>query len=612
MPTYILGLSCFYHDSAAALVKDGKLSFAAQEERFSRIRFDSSFPLLAIQHCLEHEGIRLDDVSEIVYYEDPNSKFGRVLSSFASSGIDSALTFSRIFPNWLKWKRTALKRIKTQLSSLELGSCNRVRCIPHHRSHAASAFYPSPFSSAAVLCVDSVGEWHSTSIWHGKGNKLELVNTISYPNSLGLLYSAFTYYCGFKVDSGEYKLMGLAPYGEPKYQDLIKDNLINIHDDASFSLNLDYFAFIKGKRMISSKFEDLFGGPARKSESAITQKECDLAASVQKVAEKVMLKLAKYAMKITGEKNLCLAGGLALNCVSNCNLSYSKNFESIWVPSAPGDSGGALGAALDASIEKFGRSHLDSNEDPLEGAYLGPSYSKESIEKFLVENNYSYGYYDESTLYKIVSNYISQGLVVGWFQGRMEFGPRALGARSILGDPRNKEMQKKINTKIKFRESFRPFAPSILLEEAENYFDISEKSPYMSFVSQVADNLILGADINDDINPTKGLERVNEVRSEIPAVTHVDYSARVQTVSKETTTPFRKLLESFNELTGCPLLINTSFNVRGEPIVCTPADAYTCFIRTNMDVLVLGPFVLLKEKQSVFQDHDWREEIPLD
>jgi carbamoyltransferase len=608
MPYYVLGISAFYHDSAAALIRDGRPVAAAQEERFSRIRHDAAFPAQAIRYCLEKEGITLRDLAAVVYYEDPKEKFDRTLSSFASAGVGGTAAFMRMLPEWLKWKRNVLAHIDAELAMLGLGQAPATTASQHHRSHAAAAFFPSPYASAAVLCIDGVGEWQTTSLWHGNGNKLELVDSISYPHSLGLLYSAFTYYCGFKVDSGEYKLMGLAPYGKPLYVNQIKDHLIHIRPDASFSLNMEFFEFTKGEKMLGEAFERLFGRPTRPRESDITQFDCDLAASVQKVTEEAVLGLAARAVDLTGERNLCLAGGVALNCVSNGVLSRSRRFDGIWVQPAAGDAGCALGAALDASVARTGRPHLAASTDAMSGALLGPGFSDDEIAAYLDAHEYPYTRLDETQLYDTVAAELAKGAVVGWFQGRMEFGPRALGARSIIGDPRNPEMQRTMNLKIKFRESFRPFAPAVLKEDASDYFELYDDSPYMLMVAPVREHLRVATD-----SDAGGLSRINEVRSTLPAITHVDYSARVQTVTRESNRPFALLLESFKQQTGCPVLVNTSFNVRGEPIVCTPEQAYACFMRTHIDVLVLGPFVLHRTVQPAFhEERDWREEIPLD
>jgi carbamoyltransferase len=611
MASYILGISAFYHDSAAALIKDGHIFAAAQEERFSRIRHDSSFPKESVQYCLDKADISLNEISTVAYYEDPKVKFSRVLSSFASAGFAGVGPFVRALPEWIRWKRSVLLRVEQELVSIGRGQVPKIVASQHHRSHAASAFFPSPFESAAVLCIDGVGEWHTSSIWHGNGNSLKFVNSVSYPHSLGLLYSAFTYYCGFKVDSGEYKLMGLAPYGKPIYADKIRDELINIQPDGSYTLNLRYFEFLRGEKMVGVEFEKLFGYPVRESESDLLQRHCDFAASIQKITEEVVLGLAITAVEQTGERSLCMAGGVALNCVANGVLSRSGKFEGIWIQPAAGDAGCALGAALDIAVSREGRKRFSHNTDAMQGSLLGPSYSDPEIRKFLEENRYPFECFETNVLYETVAEQLASSAVVGWFQGRMEFGPRALGARSILGDPRDSQMQKKMNLKIKFRESFRPFAPAVLLEDALNYFDIEQESPYMLLVSQVANQIRSEAVVDGTINT--GLGSINEIRSKLPAITHVDLSARVQTVTEETNLPFTRLLRSFKEKTGCSVLVNTSFNVRGEPIVCTPAQAYACFMRTEIDILVLGSFVLKRTNQPTFKEAvDWRTQIPLD
>ncbi|MEV4756231.1 carbamoyltransferase [Micromonospora sp. NPDC049559] len=611
MPSYTLGISSYYHDSAAALVADGAPVAAAQEERFSRIRHDSGFPRQAVAYCLDAAGIALDDLDAVVYYEDPKLKFGRVLSSFASAGPGGLVPFSAVLPEWLRWKRDVLTRVDDELAALGRGRAPAATASRHHRSHAASAFFPSPFESAAVVTIDGVGEWQTTTIWHGRGSSLELVDSISYPHSLGMLYSAFTYYCGFKVDSGEYKLMGLAPYGRPVYADLIREKLVNLRDDGSFTLDLRYFEYVKGRRMVGRAFEELFGGPIRRPETPLTQRQCDLAASVQKVTEEAVLGLARAAVRGTGERRLCLAGGVALNCVANGVLSRSGLVDALWIQPAAGDAGCSLGAALDHSVRVAGRPHLATGRDAMRGALLGPSYPDEEIETFLVENGYVFKRFDGDAVFDETSRHLADGAVIGWFQGRMEFGPRALGARSILGDPRDTEMQKRMNLKIKFRESFRPFAPAVLAEDAGDYFDLGAQSPYMLVVSEVAEHI--RAEGIRHGGPNTGLGSINEVRSELPAITHVDLSARVQTVTEDDNPAFARLLRSFKARTGCPVLVNTSFNVRGEPIVRTPEEAYRCFMRTGMDVLVLGSFVLRKEDQPEYAEAvDWREQIPLD
>ncbi|PTW60617.1 carbamoyltransferase [Breoghania corrubedonensis] len=608
MTQYHLGISAFYHDSAAALVGDGRIVAAAQQERFSRIRHDSGFPEDAIRYCLATAGIRLGDLSTINYYEDPKLKLGRTLSSFASAGPAGLPAFRHILPEWIRWKGRATDVVAQRLKAMNDGVAVKVLKGAHHRSHAASAFYPSPFERAAVLCVDGVGEWHTTTIWHGKGRDLTLANAISYPHSLGLLYSAFTYFCGFKVDSGEYKLMGLAPYGRPIHADKIRDNLIELRDDGSFSLNMAYFGFLQGQRMVGERFARLFGRPRREPESELTQGECDLAASVQKVTTEAVIGLARAAKAMTGENRLCLAGGVALNCVANGELSRAGLFDEIWIQPAAGDAGCALGVALDQDVQRSGRrlQIVPGQHDAMRGALLGPSYDDDDIASFLEGRGAPYRRFGEDRMLETTAEHLAKGGVVGWFQGRMEFGPRSLGARSIIGDPRNVEMQKTMNLKIKFRESFRPFAPAVLAEKADDYFDMRQDSPYMLVVSPVLEKWCRETS-------ERGLGSINEVRSQLPAITHVDNSARVQTVHEETNPQFHRLLRRFEDKTGCPVLVNTSFNVRGEPIVCTPEEAYTCFMRTNMDVLVLGNCVLVKNDQPPLEnDVDWRNEIALD
>lgn len=610
MTTYVLGISAFYHDSAVALIKNGMPVFAAQEERFSRIKHDASFPNHAIKCCLDSEGILLSDIAQVVYYENPKQKYRRVLSSFCSAGIGGMSAFVEEFPEWLRWKKNILSCVDKKLSHLGRGIAPKVVCTTHHRSHAASAFFPSPFKEATVLCVDGVGEWQTTTIWHGRDTELHLVNAISYPHSLGLLYSAFTYFCGFKVDSGEYKLMGLAPYGRPIYVDTIKNNLVNICADGSFALNLKFFEYLKGKKMVGKAFEKLFNKPIRQPEAPITQADCDLAASIQQVTEEIILGLATTAIKETGVSNLCLAGGVALNCVANGVLSRSGHFSDIWIQPAASDAGCALGAAMDVSVGLVGRPHLSQDlPDAMSGSLLGPGFSDQQICDFLSRQGYAFQQFSASELYDQVAAHLANGAIVGWFQGRMEFGPRALGSRSILGDPRDPEMQRKMNLKIKFRESFRPFAPVVLEEDANHYFNVSHDSPYMLIVSHIKESL--RSQSSDD--EEKGLNSINQVRSVLPAITHVDYSARVQTTNRFSNHHLAALLDSFKKKTGCSVLVNTSFNVRGEPIVCTPEEAYICFMRTQIDILVLGSFVLKRQEQPPFKESvDWRSVITFD
>lgn len=612
MPSHVLGISSYYHDSAAALVTDGVIVAAAQEERFSRVRHDPAFPSQAVAYCLDEAGLALDDLTAVVYYEDSGLKFGRVLASFAHGGPRALPTAARVLPGWFARKRSATHQIDAELRALGRGTAPAATHSRHHRAHASSAFYPSPFEEAAVLCIDGVGEWQTTTVWHGRGNELTLLNSVSYPHSVGLLYSAFTQYCGFKVDSGEYKLMGLAPYGEPVHADTIRRELVNARADGSFTLNMAYFAYLRGEDMVGPAFERLFGGPIRDPEGPLTQRDCDLAASVQLVTEELVLGLAAQAARLTSSRYLCLAGGVALNCVANGALSRSGMFDEIWVQPAAGDAGCALGAALDASVPDAGRPHLPTRRDAMSGAYLGPSYGTDEIREFLTSNGYPFHEYGPGEVQAATADHLAAGEVVGWFQGRMEYGPRSLGARSILGDPRDPDMQKTMNLKIKFRESFRPFAPAVLKEDAGKYFDLRGDSPYMLMVAEVDPSIRAGAALASG-RPRHDLGSLDQTRSLLPAVTHVDMSARVQTVEDETNPAFTALLRAFRERTGCSVLVNTSFNVRGEPIVRTPAEAYACFMRTGIDVLVLGDLLLRKDEQPRHREQlDWRQHIPLD
>ncbi|MGW2475149.1 carbamoyltransferase family protein [Streptomyces sp. NPDC001665] len=611
MTNLVLGISAFYHDSAAALVSDGRPFAAAQEERFTRVRHDSSFPANAVRYCLREAGVGLDSVSAVAYYEDPELKYRRVRATHLGTAPGGLRAFRRTRPEWQAWKRTADQRVRAELEALGLGRVPEVAARRHHESHAASAFFPSPYESAAVLCVDSVGEWATTTLWHGTGTSLRPIAEIRFPHSLGLLYSAFTYFCGFKVDSGEYKLMGLAPYGTPRYADLIREHLIDVKEDGSFRLDTRYFEFLNGEVMTGRAFEKLFGGPRRRSEADLTEREFDLAASVQAVTEEVVLRLARTARRLTGERNLCMAGGVALNCVANGKVLREGIFDEVWIQPAAGDAGGALGAATAVAIERgAGRDHLAGGLDAMSGSLLGPSFDDDEIGRTLDRLGAVYTRLDGADVAPTVAGHLADGSVVGWFQGRMEFGPRALGARSILGDPRDPKMQSTMNLKIKFRESFRPFAPSVLREDLKDYFALDQDSPYMLLVAPVAEA--------QRVEPAEdggasGLDLLKVTRSTIPAVTHVDGSARVQTVSAHNNAPYHRLLTAFKRRTGCPVLINTSFNVRGEPIVNTPEDAYTCFMRTGMDALVLGDHLLLKRDQpSWSEEGDWRDAIPLD
>jgi carbamoyltransferase len=606
----VLGISAFYHDSAAALVADGVPVAAAHEERFSRRRHDPSFPKGAIRACLHHVGATLDDVSTVAYYEDPGLKFRRVLASYAAAGCRAGASFGETMHDWLSYKLRIDRRLAQHLAELDLGRVPPIVCRRHHESHAASAFLPSPYESAAILCIDGVGEWATTSLWHGDGTTLRRLAEIRFPHSLGLLYSAFTYFCGFRVDSGEYKLMGLAPYGKPIYADLIRQDLVDVKPDGSFRLNVDQFEFLSGKAMAGAAFERLFGMKRRRAEGPLHEHHFDLAASVQAVTEDVVLRLARTVCALTGERALCLAGGVALNCVANGRLQRDGVFDDVWIQPAAGDAGGALGAAMATAVEGgAGRAHVGTGDDAMAGSLLGVSYTDHEIREVLDRHGAPYVRLEARELPVAVARKLAEGKVVGWFQGRMEYGPRALGARSILGDPRDPRMQTTMNLKIKFRESFRPFAPAVLLEHADEYFDLDRPSPYMLVVADVA----RAKRVDTAADGATGLDLLNLPRSTIPAVTHVDFSARVQTVSERENAPYHRLLSEFRDITGCPVLINTSFNLRGEPIVNTPQDAYTCFMRTSIDALAIGPFVLEKANQPPWrEDTDWRAEIPLD
>jgi carbamoyltransferase len=610
----ILGISAFYHDSAACLVQDGTIMAAAQEERFTRKKHDANFPRRAVEFCLKSHGLSVADLSYVVFYDKPFLKFDRLLQtyiSYAPRGLDSFLTS---MPMWLGRKLFLKKLIAKELRAVSGDKQAPIRTpilfTEHHESHAASAFYPSPFRNAAVLCVDGVGEWATTSAWLGEGEKLTPLWDIRFPHSLGLLYSAFTYYTGFKVNSGEYKVMGLAPYGEPKYVQTIYDHLLDLKADGSFRLNMRFFDYCAGDRMTNGRFDDLFGAPPREPETRLTQREMDLARSIQDVCEEVMLRLARTLHKETGQANLCLAGGVALNCVANGRIAREGPFEQIWIQPAAGDAGGALGAALRAHFQLTGSTRSYGSTDGMRGAFLGPEFTSDDVGQFLEERDAPFDRVGREELHPLVAQMLAEGKVIGWFQGKMEFGPRALGARSILGDPRNAKMQSIMNLKIKYRESFRPFAPAVLDERASDYFDIDRMSPYMLLVAPVRDERRLP--LTTEQQRLWGIDRINTPRSDIPAVTHVDYSARIQTVHKETNPAFHRLLKEFERLTGCGVLVNTSFNVRGEPIVCTPEHAYICFMRTAIDVLVMEDCVLYKSRQPDIADVDWRKEFVLD
>ncbi|MEU4348999.1 carbamoyltransferase [Streptomyces sp. NPDC023838] len=613
--TTVLGLSAFYHDSAAALVTGDGITAAAQEERFSRRRHDSAFPELALRYCLDEGGLTLGDLDRIAYYERPSRKFRRVLATYLGTAPRSLTSFRDVMPGWLSWKMRTISTVKDQLAGLGLGPVPEIESFEHHESHAASAFLPSPYESAAVLCVDGVGEWTTTSIWHGRGDLVAPVADLSFPHSLGMLYSAFTYFCGFKVDSGEYKLMGLAPYGRPVHAGVIRENLVDVKDDGSFRLDTRYFEFLYGQVMTGRAFEELFGGPRREPEGPLTQREFDLAASVQLVTEEIMLKLARTARELTGESRLCMAGGVALNCVANGRIVEREIFDEVWVQPAAGDAGGALGAALLAQRGRpRDRTLTRASSDAMRGSRLGPGFDNDRVQAYLDALAIPHTRLSPDELSRRVAEQLAEGKVVGWFQGRMEFGPRALGARSILGDPRNPAMQSVMNQKIKFRESFRPFAPIVLAEHARDYFQLNQPSPYMLIVAPIAEQQrVHTAEPDSAPEAAQGLDRLRIPRSTIPAVTHVDHSARVQTVTAEQDARLHRLLRDFHATTGCPVLVNTSFNVRGEPIVATPEDAYRCFMRTNIDTLAMGDFLLEKTAQPEWSEkEDWRELIPLD
>ncbi len=616
VPTYILGISAFYHDSAAVLIADETIIAAAQEERFTRKKHDSAFPANAVRYCLDEAQITLDEVTRIAFYDKPFIKFERLLETYIAEAPRGIKSFVTAIPVWLKeklfLKNTLIKELRDILEIDKKILEGRVLFGEHHQSHAASAFYPSPFKEAAILTVDGVGEWASTSLAYGDGNKITILKELKFPHSLGLLYSAFTYYAGFKVNSAEYKVMGLAPYGDPKYVGLIKDNLIDIKEDGSFRLNMEYFNYTTGLTMTSRKFDKLFGAPPKARESMVTQREMDIARSVQDVTEEVMAKLSRHAKSETGSKNLCLAGGVALNCVSNGKLLRQNIFDNIWIQPAAGDAGGALGAAYSAYHSELGGERTVDASDKMRGSYLGPENSADDIKQYFDSVNAQYHKAtNEDELYDKVSDALSDGKAIGWAQGRMEFGPRALGGRSIIGDARNPKMQSVMNQKIKYRESFRPFAPSVLRERVSDYFDMDTESPYMLLVADVRENLRIP--MSDEQTTLFGIDKLKVPRSSIPAVTHVDYSARVQTVTEETNARYYRLIKRFEEKSGSAVIVNTSFNVRGEPIVNTAEDCYRCFMRTEMDMLVVGDYILHKEKQPDFEDEsDWREEFELD
>lgn len=595
----ILGISAYYHDSAACLVSDGQLVAAAQEERFTRKKHDPGFPACAARYCVRAAGLCPADVDYVVFYDKPFSKFERIFETYLAFAPKGFNSFATSMPVWLKdklFQRTLIAEALNEHLGNDIDWSRRLRFSEHHLSHAASAFFPSPFHEAAVLTMDGVGEWTTTSLAIGKGKELSVYKEIHFPHSLGLLYSAFTYYIGFKVNSGEYKVMGLAPYGEPKYVHLIKEHLINIKEDGSFHLDMSFFDYCTGLTMTNGRFETLFGGPARRPESGLTQREMDLAASIQAVTEEVVLRLAKEIRTTTGQRNICLAGGVALNCVANGKLMREKLFDNIWIQPASGDAGGAVGAALAAYHLMLEKPRSVPAGDSMNGAYLGPEFSQREIEERLVKAGAVFTAEFDEALIDSVAHALIDGKAVGWMQGRMEFGPRALGGRSIIADPRSPTVQKQLNLKVKYRESFRPFAPSVLREDVSQWFQLHSDSPYMLLVADVLNTKQLP--MSEKQKQLFGIDKLNVVRSEIPAVTHVDYSARVQTVHNTTNPRFHRLISKFKELTGCPVLVNTSFNVRGEPIVCTPEDAFRCFMGTDIEMLAVGNSLLRKEDQS--------------
>jgi carbamoyltransferase len=613
-PAAILGISAYYHDSAAALVVDGKIIAAAQEERFTRKKHDADFPAEAIRYCLREAGLQVSDLTHIVFYDKPLIKFERLLETYLAYAPAGFQSFVKAIPVWLKEKlylKKTLRREFAALGKLKEDDLPPLMFTEHHQSHSASAYFPSPFQKAAVMCLDGVGEWATSSVWLGDGNTLTPQWDINFPHSLGLLYSAFTYYTGFKVNSGEYKLMGLAPYGSPKYVDLILDNLIDVKEDGSFRLNMSYFNYATGLTMTNEKFHRLFNGPPRARESEVTQKEMDIARSIQVVTEEIVLKLARTVHKELGVDKLCLAGGVALNCVSNGRLLREGPFSEIWVQPAAGDAGGALGAALAIWYQYLENPRTPLPGDSMQGSYLGPRYSDSEIKAYLDSIGAKYQRLDDSELLPKLAQVMAAENVVGWFQGRMEFGPRALGGRSIIGDPRSPKMQSVMNLKIKYRESFRPFAPAVKADKVSEWFQHNAVSPYMLMVAPVAEDKRIP--MTPEQEKLFGIEKLNVPRSQIPAVTHVDYSARIQTVHPETNPRFYTLLDEFEKLTGCPVSINTSFNVRGEPIVNSPEDAYRCFMRCEMDYLVLENYLLAKPEQPAWEKNDnWKDEFELD
>tara|TARA_B110000003_G_scaffold271963_1_gene306989 strand:- start:744 stop:2582 length:1839 start_codon:yes stop_codon:yes gene_type:complete len=611
---YILGISAFYHDSAACILKDGNIIAAAQEERFTRKKHDASFPHHAILYCLKEAQVAASQIDNVVFYEKPFVKFERLLETYLAFAPKGFLSFAKAMPLWIKnklfQKSAIIKELRLTLDK-SINWHNRILFSEHHLSHAASAFYPSPFKRAAILTFDGVGEWTTTSLALGNGNDLKIMKEIHFPHSLGLLYSAFTYYIGFKVNSGEYKVMGLAPYGKPCYADLIKEKLIAVAHDGSFQLDMSYFNYATGLTMTNRKFDALFGGPPRKPETELTQREMDLAASIQKVTEDIFVQIAKSIANETEERNLCLAGGVALNCVANGILLREKIFDNIWIQPASGDAGGALGAALSVWYLNYNKDRIiTSKRDEMKGAFLGPEYSDFEIESELNKYGAVYSKLSEEELTECVANFLTDEKAIGWMQGRMEFGPRALGGRSIIADPRSPLMQKQLNLKVKYRESFRPFAPSILYEDVSEWFNHNTDSPYMLLVSDVKQEK--RCKTTEKENNLFGIDKLKVPRSFVPAITHIDYSARIQTVHTDTNPRYHAVISKFKEKTGCPIVINTSFNVRGEPIICSPSDAFKCFMGTELDVLVIGNYLLVKENQDESLKSNYKEKYELD
>ncbi len=609
----ILGLSAYYHDSAAALVEDGRIVAAAQEERFTRKKHDSEFPGNAVAYCLKHAGVGLDQVDFVAFYDKPFLKFERLVETYLAFAPRGFASFSKAIPVWMREKffQKYLLRDELRKSFPGFDWENKLLFAEHHQSHAASAFFPSPYDEAVILTMDGVGEWATTSVGYGRGSELEMRREIHFPHSLGLLYSAFTYYTGFKVNSGEYKVMGLAPYGEPRFMQAILDNLIDVKDDGTFRLNLDYFDYCTGLRMTNEKFDALFGGPPRKPDQLLTQREMDIAASIQAVTEKVVLRLTRALAKETGCKNLCLAGGVALNCVANGKVLRAGQFDKIWVQPAAGDAGGALGAALLAyHLYQHRPRQPNGKIDGMDGSYLGPAFEQADIEQRLARAGARFKVVDERGAIEASAKALAEGKALGWFQGRMEFGPRALGGRSVLGDARSPSMQKMLNLKVKYRESFRPFAPSVLREDVADWFELDTDSPYMLLVADVVQRRRRA--MTPEENKLFGIDKLNVPRSEIPAVTHVDYSARIQTVHQETNPRYHALISAFKAITGCPVIVNTSFNVRGEPIVCTPEDAFRCFMGTEIETLAVGNCILDKADQDPALRLDYKNKFELD